>query len=184
LRGSAKALAEMAGDVHGETVLEIGGGVGAIELELLSAGAARATNAELAATYEHEAASLASERGVEDRVERRVGDFVAEADAFEPHDVVVMHRVVCCYPDLDALVGAAAARAKRSLVLTYPQERRIVRSGVSAMNAAMHLFGTAFTVYVHPPARMAAVAGEHGLALSERRRHGLLWESAAYARAG
>jgi 2-polyprenyl-3-methyl-5-hydroxy-6-metoxy-1,4-benzoquinol methylase len=182
LRGTARELAAMAGDVRGESVLEVGGGVGAIELELLAAGAERATNVELAATYEDEAAALARERHVEDRVERRVADFVAEAETFEPHDVVVMHRVVCCYPDADAMVGAGADHAERRLLLTYPQERRSVRAGLAVANALLRMRGSTFQVYVHPRARIDAVAASHGLALEERRRHRMIWESAVYAR--
>jgi predicted RNA methylase len=182
LRGSAAALAELAGDVEGESVLEVGGGVGAIELSLLEAGAERATNVELAASYEEAAAGLVAERHLEERVERRVADFVADADDIAPHDVVVMHRVVCCYPDVDALVGAAAARTRRQLLLTYPQERAGVRTVVSIMNAVMRMTGSTFQVYVHPVERMAAAAGAHGLTLAERRRHGIAWESAAYSR--
>ncbi|MGH2933251.1 MAG: SAM-dependent methyltransferase [Gaiellaceae bacterium] len=182
LRGTARELAAMAGDVRGESVLEVGGGVGAIELELLAAGAERSTNVELAATYEDEAAALARERHVEDRVERRVADFVADAETFEPHDVVVMHRVVCCYPDVDAMVAAGAEHAGRRLLLTYPQERWSVRAGLAVANALLRLRGSTFQVYVHPRARIDAVAEAHGLALEERRRHRLLWESAAYAR--
>ena len=92
--------------MSGASVLEVGAGVGAIELELLAAGAARATDVELSGEYEEEAQKLLDEHGVADRVERRVGDFVTEP--VEPHDVVVLHRVVCCYPDVDALVGVAA----------------------------------------------------------------------------
>ncbi|HKB94390.1 MAG TPA: hypothetical protein VKC62_09185 [Gaiellaceae bacterium] len=182
LRGSAKELAAMAGDVRGASVLEVGGGVGAIELELLAAGAERATNVELAASYEDEAAALARERRVEDRVERRIADFVAEAEMFEPHDVVVMHRVVCCYPDVDAMVGAGADHARRRLLLTYPQERRVFRIALAVMNALMRVRGSTFQVYVHPRARIDAAAAAHGLALERRRRHRFLWESAAYAR--
>jgi 2-polyprenyl-3-methyl-5-hydroxy-6-metoxy-1,4-benzoquinol methylase len=183
LRGSAKELAEMAGDVRGASVLEVGGGVGAIELELLAAGAERATNVELAATYEHEAIELARERDVEASIERRVTDFVAAADSFEPHDVVVMHRVVCCYPDVDAMVGAGAERARRLLLLTYPQERWTVRAGIAAMNAVLRLRGSTFQVYVHPRGRIDAAAAAHGFAPAERRRHRFMWESTAYLRA-
>ena len=182
LRGSAKALAGLAGDVRGESVLEVGGGIGAIEIALLEAGAGRATNVELAATYEDTARALLAERGLSDRVDRRLGDFVAEADAIEPHDVVVMHRVVCCYPDVDALVGAAAERASRRLVLTYPQERAAVRAAFSIGNAVMRLRGSTFRAYVHPVRRIEAAAEEHGLTPTERRRHGLLWESLALSR--
>src|SRR5436190_16718986 len=107
LTGTSRALVDLAGDVSGASVLDVGGGIGAIELELLERGAERATNVELSGGYEEAAAELLAERGLVERVERRVADFVAAADIV-PHDVVVMHRVVCCYPDVDALVGAAA----------------------------------------------------------------------------
>jgi 2-polyprenyl-3-methyl-5-hydroxy-6-metoxy-1,4-benzoquinol methylase len=182
LGGSAKAAAELAGDVRGESVLEVGGGIGAIEIELLESGAVSATNIELAATYEDTARALLAERGLSERVDRRLGDFVAEADAIETHDVVVMHRVVCCYPDVDALVGTAADRARRRLVLTYPQERAAVRAAFRLGNAFVRLRGSTFRAYVHPVRRIEAAAEAHGLVPAERRRHGLLWESTAFSR--
>ena len=181
VRGTSRDLVELAGDVSGASVLEVGGGVGAIELELLAAGAERATDVELSGEYEEEALKLLAERGLSDRVERRVGDFVAEP--VEPHDVVVMHRVVCCYPDVDALVGTAAASARRRMVLTYPQERWYTRAGMGVINLFMRLIGSDFRVFVHPVARISAAAREKGLELGERRRRGIFWESAAYVRA-
>jgi magnesium-protoporphyrin O-methyltransferase len=178
LRGSAKALAELAGDVRGATVLEVGGGVGAIEIELLEAGAERTTNVELASTYEEAACALLAEHGLEGRVDRRIGDFVAEAESVPPHDVVVMHRVVCCYPDVDALVGAAAAHARTRMVLTYPQERLLIRAAMAVVDAVMRLGGSSFQVYLHPFDRIAAAA--RGMQLVERRRSGFLWETAAF----
>jgi len=183
LRGTALTLAHLAGDVHGETLLEVGGGIGAIEVELLEAGAERATNVELSGGYEEAARGLLAERGLSGRVERRVADFVADADDVEPHDVVVMHRVVCCYPDVDALVGAAAAHARRRLLLTYPQDRAAVRAGIRLANAWLRLAGSTFRVYVHPRARIDAAARSGGLARSGGGRRGLLWESAAFSRA-
>jgi len=180
LRGSAKTLAELAGDVRGATVLEVGGGVGAIEIDLLEKGAASATNVELAATYEDAALVLLAERGLADRVERRVGDFVAEALAVPAHDVVVMHRVVCCYPDVNALVGAGADRARLRMVLTYPRERQLILAVLLVANAMMRLTGSTFRVYVHPFDRIAAAAGAHGLELAER-RSGTVWETTAFA---
>ena len=182
LRGSAKTLAELAGDVQGATVLDVGGGVGAIEIELLEAGAERATNVELAGTYESAARELLLERGLAERVERRVGDFVEDSADVPVHDVVVMHRVVCCYPDVDALVGAGAEHARHRMVLTYPQERRLVRFGISTINAVVRLGGSSFQVYVHPFRRIAGAAT--GMELVERRRSGFVWETAAFAAPG
>jgi magnesium-protoporphyrin O-methyltransferase len=182
VRGTSRALVELAGDVHDASVLDIGGGVGAIGFELLAAGARCATTVELSDGYEEAAAELAAERGVANRVERRVADVVEDAAAVEPHDVVVMHRVVCCYPDVDALVGAAADLTQRRLVLTYPQERRWIGAGLAAMNIFLRLRRCGFRTYLHPVARIVGAAEQHGLGLEQRVKHGLLWESASLAR--
>ena len=180
LNGTSLDLVGLAGDVQGVSVLDVGGGIGAIELELFEAGAARATNVELSGGYEDAAGELIAERGLAGRVERRVGDFVTAE--VEPHDVVVLHRVVCCYPDADALVGAAADRTERTLLLTYPQERLWMRAGLRMINVWLLLTRCGFRTYVHPVAKIVAAAEAHGLRLERRERHGLLWESAVFAR--
>jgi magnesium-protoporphyrin O-methyltransferase len=179
LNGTARELVALAGDVHGATVLEVGGGIGSIELELLAAGAERATNVELSGEYEHHAEQLLAERGFAGRADRRIGDFVADAGGIEPHDIVVMHRVICCYPDVDALVGAASERTRRRLLLTYPRDRLPIRLGLRLVNLFLRLSGNAFRVYVHPVDRIVAAAGRHGLTLERRERSGKIWESAA-----
>jgi len=81
--------------VEGLTLLEVGGGIGAIQIELLKAGLTRAVSVELTPTYEESAAELLREAGFEDRVERRVMDFVNAGADIEAADIVVMNRVIC-----------------------------------------------------------------------------------------
>jgi magnesium-protoporphyrin O-methyltransferase len=183
LTGTARQLTELAGDVTGASVLDVGGGIGAIELELLEAGAARATSVEISSAYEGEAQALLTERGLAARVERRVADFVSDAETIEAHDVVVLHRVVCCYPDVDGLVGAAAARARRVLVLTYPQVHWYTKLGLRAINACLRLSRCGFRTYAHPVDQIFAAAAAKGLTPAARRRHGIVWESASLSRA-
>jgi SAM-dependent methyltransferase len=182
LPASARGLVALAGGVDGCTVLDVGGGVGTIAVELLEHGAARATNVELSDEYEPAARALLAERGLAGRVDRRLGDFVGAAALVEPHDVVLMHRVVCCYPDADALVSAAGARTKRRLLLTYPREGVLVRAGVRAVNLWLRLTGCGFRVYAHRFAVLAAAAAREGLALESRAGAGLVWENAAFVR--
>jgi magnesium-protoporphyrin O-methyltransferase len=182
LTGTAREVVELAGDVDGTSVLDVGGGVGAIGLELLAAGAERATTVELSSGYDDAAAALAAEHGVWDRVERRVGDLVDDRESIEPHDVVVMHRVVCCYPDADALVGAAADLTRRRLVLTFPQERRWLGLGLAAVNVFLRIRRCGFRVYLHPIESIVGSAERHGLRLERRVDNGLLWESAVLVR--
>jgi magnesium-protoporphyrin O-methyltransferase len=168
--------------VEGASVLEIGGGVGAIQVELLQAGAARATNLELSPEYEETAHELVRERGLADRVERRLGDVVEEPDLAGAADAVVMHRVVCCYPDYDALVGAAAERARRYLVMSFPRSRRLIRLGLGLMNVGARLLRWEYRTWVHPPELLVAAAERRGLSLAEETR-GRIWQVAALERA-
>jgi hypothetical protein len=180
---TARDLVALARDVEGASVLEVGGGLGAIALELLDGGAARSTNVELSGGYEEAAATLLDERGLADRVERRVADFVVAANDVAAHDLVVLHRVVCCYPDAEALVAAAAARTGRTLLLTYPRERALTRGGLRVVNAWLGLRRCGFRTFVHPVATIVAAAEREGLTLATRRREGPFWENAAFVRA-
>jgi 16S rRNA G966 N2-methylase RsmD len=149
--------------VEGASVLEIGGGVGEIQLELLARGAARTTNLELSDGYDAEAARLAREAGVEARVERRRHDIAVDPGAVEPVDVVVLHRVVCCYPDYERLLGAAADHARRLLVFSHPPRNPVSRAIVAAQNLGFRAMGREFRTFAHPPRAMLGVLERHGL---------------------
>lgn len=166
--------------VRGATLLEVGGGIGALEVELLAAGAERATNVELSPAYEEAAAELAREHEVVERLDRRIGDFAGAADVPEA-DAVVMNRVVCCYPDYDALVGAAAERTRRLLVFTFPRERALVRAAFALMNLWLKLTRNDFRGFVHPVREMLAVAQRRGLTPILEHR-GAFWQLAALER--
>ncbi|HEX5524781.1 MAG TPA: methyltransferase domain-containing protein [Pedococcus sp.] len=159
----------------GATVLEIGGGVGEIQLELLRRGAARATNLELVTSYDAEAHRLAAQAGLADRVVRRVADIATGTEPVERADVVVLHRVVCCYPDYERLLGAAADHARRALVFSHPPRNIASRSAVGLQNAVLGLTGKTFRAFVHPPEAMRAVLREHGLRPAYA-HHGVVWQ--------
>jgi 2-polyprenyl-3-methyl-5-hydroxy-6-metoxy-1,4-benzoquinol methylase len=107
---STKALIDalIAEGVEGATVLDIGGGIGAVQHELLAAGAAHVTSVDASVSYLEAAREEASRRGVEDRVTYRHGDFVELAESVPPADVVTLDRVLNVYPEY--LTGAAAGK--------------------------------------------------------------------------
>lgn len=159
--------------VVGLRVLEIGGGVGELQLALLARGAASTENLELSSAYESQAARLANEAGVADRVTRRVGlDLAEHPDAVDPADIVLLHRVVCCYPDADRLLAAAADAARRALVFTHPPVTPLTRLSVTAGNLMMRLIGRSYRGYVHSPETMIDVLSRHGLRTELRERDG------------
>ncbi|MET0764625.1 MAG: class I SAM-dependent methyltransferase [Blastococcus sp.] len=167
--------------VAGATVLEIGGGAGEIQLELLKRGAASATNLELSPAYEPEAAALIAEAGFSGRVQRRLVDIATDPGAVPSADIVVLNRVVCCYPDYATLLAAAADHARRQLVFSHPPRNAVSRAVIATQNVLFRIARREFRVFAHPPAAMLAVLAEHGLQLRAV-SHGRVWQVAAVTR--
>jgi 16S rRNA G966 N2-methylase RsmD len=167
--------------VQDASVLEIGGGAGEIQLELLKRGARSTTNLELSPEYEPEATALIAEAGFTGRVQRRLVDIAATPGAVEPADIVVLHRVVCCYPDYAKLLGAAADHTRHHLVFSHPPRNLVTRAVVRTQNLLLRAAGREFRTFAHPPAAMLAVLAEHGLHLRAARR-GPVWQVAALSR--
>jgi 16S rRNA G966 N2-methylase RsmD len=166
--------------VRGASVLDVGGGVGPLHLELLRRGAARATSIELVDSYDAEADDLARQLGVDGRVTRLHGDLATDPNLVGLHDFVVMHRVVCCYPDADRLLAVAAAHAGRALVFSHPPGNVLARAAVGAENLTRRVRGRRFRVFVHNPKTMAIAAADQGRLQPRLVHHGLAWDVEAF----
>ena len=163
-------------------MLEVGGGIGAIEIELLKAGVTSAVNVELTPTYEEAAGELLRETGLADRVERRVLDFVETGADVEAADFVVLNRVICCYPDMPRLTAAAAKRVRHTLVLTFPNSRWWTRLGLTIVNFGFRVVRVQFRVFLHRPELIQAAAEQYGLKTTLNDQ-GLLWQVMALDKA-
>ena len=140
----------IADGVDGRTVLDIGGGIGAIHHDLLRAGARSVTDVDGSTAYLSAAQDEARRQGDIARIDYRHGDFVQLADGIEPADVVVLLRVLCCYPDMPALVRASARRARRSYGVIYPRSTWWMRAAAALFDAVRPVEGsTSGPGYVH-----------------------------------
>lgn len=157
--------------------------MGAVQHDLMELGAAGGTSADASPAYLAAAREEAEVRGYAGRIRYLEGDFVERAGEIDAADLVTLDRVVCCYPDMPALVGAAARLTSRTLGLVIPRGTRFMRWGVAIVNLFQRLRRHPFRVYVHDPGEVEAVLGEHGL----RRRYlreGLVWRVAVFGRGG
>jgi 2-polyprenyl-3-methyl-5-hydroxy-6-metoxy-1,4-benzoquinol methylase len=171
LTDTATRVLDFAADgIEGASVLEIGGGVGELQVELLKRGAASVTNLEISGSYEGEAARLLERSGLNGRVTRRIVDIARTPDEVEPADVVVLHRVVCCYPDYALLLSAAAAHTRRRLVFSHPADNLLTRAVFGGENLYRRLSRNSFRALIHPPDAMVAAAESDGLATAYRHR--------------
>jgi hypothetical protein len=167
--------------VSGASLLDIGGGVGIVQLELLEAGAAGSLDVDASGPYLAVAETEAAERGFGDRTEYRHGDFVALADEIQPAEIVTLDRVICCYPDVRPLVSRSAQHAQRLFGVVYPVDRWWTRLGIRVMNLVTRIQRSDYRAYVHSARLVDLLIRDAGLEL--RHHHaGMVWQTAVYAR--
>ena len=167
----------------GASILDIGGGIGAIHHALLDAGAYTAFQVDASPEYIESAREETVRRGHANRVLFLHGDFVQWAANVPDADIVTLDRVICCYPDMDSLVRNAAAKARRLFGAVYPRDAWWVRLGVRSVNAILRMRRSEFRVYAHSPAAIDAVLRGQGLERVSAQRT-LVWDIAVFARRG
>ena len=170
------------GGVDGLTVLDIGAGVGAVHLGLLAAGAASAVDVDGSPAYVAVARAEARRIGRAADVRHETGDFVEIAPNLEAADLVALDRVVCCYPDMDALVRRSVALARRRFGLVYPRDRWWIRAGAGFINALSRLSRMRIRAWVHPTAEVDAIVRAAGFT-PRLERSTLFWQVVVYERA-
>jgi SAM-dependent methyltransferase len=173
--------------VRDRTVLDIGCGIGDVASGTVQRGATQAVGVELSPRAVAEATRLAAERGVGERVTFTIGD---GAKVQLPRaDVVVLNRVFCCYPDIDALLGRSLAAAEHVYAFTAPPSRGVLgviaRLQVRWSNVWYRLRDAryhGFRVFVHDLDAIDARVRAAGFSPLCRERRRLAWQLAVYAR--
>jgi 2-polyprenyl-3-methyl-5-hydroxy-6-metoxy-1,4-benzoquinol methylase len=169
--------------VEGATLLDIGGGIGAIQHELLDAGATHATNVDASAPYLDAAREESLRRGHDARVTYLHGDFVDLADSVPSAEIVTLDRVINVYQDWEQLAGLAAGHAQRLFGLVYPRDTRMVRLVVFAMNLMLRLLRKPVRASIRDADAVERIARENGLAPHLARDVGPAWHVAIFRRA-
>ena len=162
-------------------LLDIGGGIGAIHHELLKDVAQDATHVDASSAYLREAKAETARRGHSERVHFIHADFTEVASELPKADIVTLDRVVCCYPDFQRLLTAAAEHSQRALALTYPRETWYLRIGLQIANFFQKLRNDPFRVFLHPISEMDSLLKREGFERVSLRRL-FVWEMALYRR--
>jgi magnesium-protoporphyrin O-methyltransferase len=179
LRGTAAELAAAVREATppGGVLLEVGGGTGDIQVALLEADpTATSINIELTDNWEAAAAGLIDARDLGARIERRIGDFVDLAGTLPTTTAVVMHRVLCCYPDWKAMLTSAVSLSPRVIGVTVPRSRWWIRLIIKLSNLALQLRRRKFRAFVHDPEAMNELMRSGGFTAGYDRSH-LLWRT-------
>ncbi|MFC1936437.1 methyltransferase [Chloroflexota bacterium] len=167
--------------VQGASLLDIGGGIGAIQHQLLNMGVERTTNLEASSGYIEACKEEAERLGHGGRITHMHGDF-ADMQGVPSADIITMDRVICCYPDYEGLVNQACKKSKKLLGLVFPLDNWLVRLVLEVfLNLPLKLQGNPFRVFAHPTQAIEAIIIGQGF---ERRFYKLVgtWQVIVYQR--
>jgi 2-polyprenyl-3-methyl-5-hydroxy-6-metoxy-1,4-benzoquinol methylase len=167
--------------LEGRHLLDVGGGIGVISGELADTRVASAVTVEASPAYLEVARREVQPKYGSRPTQFVLGDFAVIAGTLPDADLVTLDRVVCCYPDAEVLLVAAATRTRQVLAFTYPRNRWYVRTMFALGNFWLRLTGKKFRAFVHPPEQMAAVLEAAGL-VRDARRETLVWTLDLYRR--
>ncbi len=165
--------------IAGLTLLDVGGGLGAIAHELIRAGVRQTVSVEASQAFIDAAQTEAARQGFADKMTFLHGDLVELAPQVSKADVVTLDKVVCCYRDMESLVRVSVEKAQKFYGLVYPRDDWWVKAGIGFENLFERLKSSDFRVYVHPTQEVDRFIREQGL--RQRFRRALIdWQIIMY----
>src|SRR5438094_3969899 len=168
----------------GKIVLDIGCGTGFFALETLRQGASSCMGVDLSSAAIHEANEFAKESGLQDRARFEVADAASIQHAA---DIVVMDKVLCCYPDADSLLKTASSSSSDLLGFVVPRDeglmRPVMRIGTGLINLVEMLRRTGFRLYLHPLRSLDKLLVDNGFQRSSKAKS-RFWLVFLYTRPG
>ena len=121
-------------------------------MEALRKGAASFVGFDLSSAAIQEANSYARESGFQDRAKFEVGNGAVVQGPSS--DVVVMDKVICCYPDYNSLLKNASDSSSMIMGFVVPRDegwmKPFMRCGAAIINLVERLRKTGFKFYLHP----------------------------------
>ncbi|MFQ5832265.1 MAG: methyltransferase [Candidatus Thorarchaeota archaeon] len=167
--------------VDGMTLLDVGGGVGAIQHELLQAGVSSCINAEASQAYVEATKEEANRQNHADRISHIHGNFVDKAADIPESDIVTLDRVICCYHDVDALVRTSSVLARRIYGVVYPRDTWRAKIATALENLYFRAQRNPFRTFVHPPEIVESILLDMGFERRFYHEKGI-WQVVVYGR--
>ncbi len=168
-RKSTKALLSLLSgfDQKGKSLLDIGGGIGAIQWEFVKNGGIKTTDVDSSSGY----LSVASDYALEinhKNASFKMSDFNDVHEELAKHDFVSLDKVVCCYPDYEKLLGNALKKTGAVLAMTLPIGGWVSKLLGHLAKIYLIIKNNPFRTYIHSPEKVQEFIESNGFRLTEK----------------
>ncbi len=145
-----------------KTILDVGCGIGTLHLTLLQEGSRSAIGVEISEGMIEHARTLSRDLHVSEKTTYVRGDFVDVAESVPASELVLLDKVVCCYPDPERLIAASTAKCTFLYAVSYPRDSFLGRAAMTIPAFFTRLFRWAFHPYYHSPAFLQTAITRRG----------------------
>lgn len=149
-------------NLHGLTLLDIGGGIGVLSFELLKQGVSHSTHIELSESYCKAFQDESVKRNVSQKVSSVQGDFTNLHDKVGPADLVCLDKVICCYSNFTDLVIRSSKNARRFYAYVIPRDVWWVKIVEKISGCLKTVIRDPFRTYIHPQKEIEELVLDNG----------------------
>ncbi len=146
----------------GLSLLDIGGGIGAIQNELLKGGLDKVISVDASEAYLKIAKSEAERQGHLEKIQYYHGDLVEVAKNIEAADIVTLDKVVCCYDDVDGILSQSLQKANKYYGIIFPKDSWPGELLPLIGNLYFKIRGIPFRAYLHSVKHIEDVVSSAG----------------------
>jgi len=144
-------------DPAGKYLVDIGGGIGAIQWWFLGKGGAKSTDIDASSGYLKQAEDFAIEQGWQSQTDFLMGDCLELYPQIENPDYVTLDKVICCYPDYKDILEATCDKSNAYVSLSYPIDGRIAQLVRGILRLFLKIIRNPFSPYIHSVKDIRAV---------------------------
>jgi hypothetical protein len=168
--------------VDDKTLLDIGGGIGAIQFELFEKGLQQSVNVDASEAYQRVSGEEARKRGYGENASYVFGDFVELAYSIPETDIVTLDKVICCYPDFQKLLQLSLQKCGQAYGLVYPKVNWFTKIGFKLVNIWFRIRRSEFRTYLHTPKVVDEIIRNNGY---QKRSYEstIMWQIVVYEKA-
>ncbi len=163
-KGNTKMLIDLIKryDIGDKSLLDIGGGIGAIQFQLLDFGIKSVQSVDASQAYLDKGKEGAKKLGYGSQIEYTYGDFIQVSEKIAKAEIVTLDKVICCYKDFRNLVRESLSKTKEIYAIIIPKDGWIQKFVHSLEIIIWKITGNRFRSYIHPVNEIESIIFESG----------------------
>ena len=143
--------------IKNHSILEIGSGAGALHMNLVKLGAKKSIGVDASEWAVKASEQLKEEIDPSINSETITAQISQTKEWFGEFSVVIMDRVLCCYPHPETLLEAAVLHSSELITVSIPRNLIWIRIGAIMVNIIQSILRREFRIFVHSHDRIEQI---------------------------